>query len=263
MKYNYLIFGIFFAAIMVGCNNRSSIADEQLKELCSDFTEHNCPIEYGKIMSLTKMEFDEGRFIYTIVVNDSFPGTEVYFKDVNIEEIGESMLYEFASRMNNEEKNVWIKNEYSIIYKFVSKQKGKINLIDFTPEQIKTAFEASIPSKRTSARELIRKSILLQKKSLPIKIGMSELLTNASFCGNKVLCEVDIEDNENTILEKRKNIMREGLLNNLSKNFKGAEDLMHYYILGDITIEYIYTGTKSGTTCSIAITPEDLKGLNN
>ena len=262
MKFDYILV-FFFAAIMVGCNNKSSVVDEQLKELCSDFTEHNCPIEYGRIMSLTKMEFDEGRFIYTIVVNDSLPGTGVYFKDVNIEEISKSMLYELASGMNNEEKNVWIKNEYSIICKFVSKQNGKIGLIDFTPEQIKTAFEASISSKKSLAREALRNSILLQKRDLPIKLGKSELLTNVSFLGDRILYEVDIEDSETTILENRKKIMREGLLSNLSKNIKGAEYLVHYYILGDITIEYIYTGTKSGTTCSIVITLEDLKGLNN
>ena len=260
MKFINLIWGVFLAAIMAGCNNRSSI-DKQMKYICSNYTEQYCPIEFGRIMSLTKMEFDEGRFIYTIVVNDSFPGTGVYFKDVHIEDISNSILSEFVSGMNNEERNMWINNEYSIICKYISKQNGRIRLINFTSEQIKAAFEASIPSKKTSARELLRNSVLLQKKTLPIKLGKSELLTNVSFIGDKILCEVDIEDNETTILEKRKTIMREGLLSNLSKAFKGTEDLVQQYIIGDIAIEYVYTGTKSGTTCSIVITPEDLKGI--
>ena len=95
-----------------------------------------------------------------------------------------------------------------MIYKFISKQNGKINIIDLPAEQIKKAFESSVPSQKTSARETVRNAILLQKSSLPIKLGKSELLTNVSFWGEKVLYEVDIEDNETTVLEKRKHIIQ-------------------------------------------------------
>lgn len=253
---------VVFASLIVGCKNGDSL-DEQMSNYCSEYTKRYCPIEYGKIMSLTKMEFDEGRLIYSLVVNDSLPGVGVYFKDVNMEDVSKSMLYQLASLLKEEEKELWIKNEYGMIYKFISKQNGKINIIDLPAEQIKKAFESSVPSQKTSARETVRNAILLQKSSLPIKLGKSELLTNVSFWGEKVLYEVDIEDNETTVLEKRKHIMREGILNNLSKQLHGAEDLANSYILGDIAIEYLYTGTKSGTTCTIVITPEDLKGLVN
>ncbi len=253
---------VVLALLMAGCKNRNSL-DEQMSNYCSEYTKRYCPIEYGRLMSLTKIEFDEGRFIYTIVVNDSLPGVEFYFKDVNMEEVSNSMLYQLPSLLKDEEKELWIKNEYGMIYKFISKQNGKINLIDLPTEQIKKAFESRVPSKKTSARETVRNAILLQKRSLPIKLGKSELLTNVSFWGDKVLYEVDIDDNETTFLERRKHIMREGLLNNLSEQLHGVEDLANSYILGDIAIEYLYTGTKSGTTCTIVITPEDLKGLIN
>lgn len=253
---------VVFASLIVGCKNRDSL-DEQMSNYCSEYTKRYCPIEYGKLMSQTKMEFDEGRVIYTIIVNDSFPGTEVYFEDVNMEDVSNRMLYSLTSLMNDEEKGFWINNEYGIIYKFISKQTEKINLIELSAEKIKKVFESSVPSKMASAREAIRNGVLLQKRYLPIKLGKSELLTNMSFWGDKVLNEVDIEDNETTVLEKRKHIMRKGLLNNLSNKLHETEDLANLYILGDVAMEYLYTGTKSGTTCVIVITPEDLKGLIN
>lgn len=253
---------VVFASLILGCKNRDSL-NEQMSNYCSEYTKRYCPIEYGRLMSLTKMEFDEGRFIYTIVVNDSIPGAGAYFKETNMDDVGNSMLYIFASLLKDEEKELWINNEYGMIFKCISKQNGKINLIDLPTEKIKKAFESSVPSKITLARETVRNALLLQKRNLPIRLGKSELLTNVSFWGDKALYEVDIEDNETTVLEKRKHIMREGLLYNLSKQFHGTEDLVNSYILGDIAIEYLYTGTKSGTTCAIVITPEDLKGLIN
>ncbi len=252
---------VFLTTIMVGCNSKHSM-DEQLKEYFSEYSDHYCPIEIGRMMSVTKVEFDEGRVIFSMVVNDSIPGMDIYWKDENLEGISKYILNNLNFLSNNEERNSWIKSECSVIFKFVSKQNGKINLISFTPEQIKTAFETSIPSKKAFAREAVRSSILMEKRELPVKLGESELLTNISFGGDRVLYEVDIEDNKSTVLEKRKTIMREGLLSNLSKEYKGAENMFYYYIIGDISLEYIYTGTKSGTKCSIVITPRDLKGLN-
>lgn len=225
---------------LVGCNNKKQ--NPRLKEIADTFNKQ-APIQVDPLTTLDKLEaLPENTLIYNYTITGELK--EVYTIEESLKEtLVDNIRYNPQSK---ELKEIGV----TVIHVYKNPEGKTLFEIKITPDE----YNKEIPTK--SVEELIKTSVELTNKQLPIQLDYATMLVGSKYAAPDTLISLlDVDKNVLGNIELNNKILKSANVRNLRNTIDGSTMKLKNK---KAIFKYIYS-ISDGEVITVIITPDDYK----
>lgn len=262
MKRLTLLFTAVVTLLLVTITSCGYQQKRQLIELRKEIDAANaqCPMQvepFGKILSI---EYDEDN--HDVVVTMAFNDEQVDFSFDNKEHesmVKEALGLSFASSEMKELIDKIIGAGANLTYKIKQENGSKSFTCEFSNEEL-----GKLAHRQISDKEIKRRSLELNVKmansTCPMTVDEITTMTSIRLEGTELVYNAEIAEDGTFVvsdMESVKDEIKQEMLGELMHDYTMRKIMQPLRELG-YGMKYVYTGTQSGTSLEVVISPEEL-----